>query len=216
MTSHLAKPPSLLGLGRRDGGRIGLLGGSFNPAHEGHRHISVLALQYLRLDAIWWLVSPQNPLKPTADMAPFEARFASAARMARHPRIWPSDLEAQLGTRYTIDTLAALQARLPTVRFVWLMGADNLLQFPRWANWQDIAARVPIAVWGRPSYSVRAMVGKVAQRYAHKRIPIEAAGQLALADPPAWGFFPIRLHPASATALRHAGQAATLDGGPKP
>jgi nicotinate-nucleotide adenylyltransferase len=216
MGSHRAKPPSLLGLGRSTGARIGLLGGSFNPAHEGHLHISVLALQYLRLDAIWWLVSPQNPLKSAVDMAPFETRFASAARMAHHPRIWPSDLESQLGTRYTVDTLAALRRHLPTVRFVWLMGADNLLQFPRWARWQEIASRVPIAVWGRPSYSVRAMVGKVAQRYAHNRIPMEAAGQLALADPPAWAIFPIRLHPASATALRQSEQAATLHGGPKP
>jgi nicotinate-nucleotide adenylyltransferase len=211
----IVTPPALYGLGRTNGGRIGLLGGSFNPAHEGHLHLSRLALQYLRLDAIWWLVSPQNPLKSSADMAPFDARFASATRMARHPRIRPSNLETQLNTRHTIDTLAALQAHWPATRFVWLMGADNLIQFPRWANWQDIAARVPIAVWGRPTYSVRAMVGKVAQRYARNRIPLEAAGQLALADPPAWGFFPIRLHPASATALRRAGQTATLNGGPK-
>ncbi len=216
MTFGTFTPPALLGLGRRNGGRIGLLGGSFNPAHEGHLHISRLALQYLQLDAIWWLVSPQNPMKSSMDMASFDARFASAKAMARHPRIAPSDLESQLGTRYTIDTLTALQNHLPTTRFVWLMGADNLIQFPCWANWQEIAARVPIAVWGRPTYSVRAMVGKVAQRYARNRIPLEAAGQLALTNPPSWSFFPIRLHPASATALRQAGHTATLIGGPKP
>lgn len=214
MTRSTAKPPLLYGLGRPNGGRIGLLGGSFNPAHDGHLHVSRLALQYLRLDAVWWLVSPQNPLKPRGDMAPFADRFASARAMARHPRIAPSDLESQLGTRYTVDTLAALQQAFPRTRFVWLMGADNLIQLPRWARWQDIAARVPIAVWGRPTYSMRAMLGKAAQRYARNRIPLEAAGQLARSEPPAWVFLPIRLHPASATALRRAGRFAATNGGP--
>jgi nicotinate-nucleotide adenylyltransferase len=209
------KPPLLYGLGRRNGGRIGLLGGSFNPAHKGHLHISRLALQYLKLDAVWWLVSPQNPLKSTTDMAPFANRFASAKAMARHPRIAPSDLETQLGTRYTIDTLTALQLAMPKTRFVWLMGADNLTQLPRWAKWTNIAARVPIAVWGRPAYSVRAMQGKVAQRYARNRLPLEAAGQLARSQPPAWIFLPIRLHPASATVFRLAGHSATIYGGPQ-
>ncbi len=216
MSRSTLTPPLLYGLGRPGGGRIGLLGGSFNPAHEGHLHVSRLALQYLQLDAVWWLVSPQNPLKPAAGMAPFAERFASAQAMARHPRIAPSDLETQLGTRYTIDTLTALQQALPGNRFVWLMGADNLLQLPRWAKWDEIVERVPIAVWGRPAYSIRAMLGKAAQRYARNRISLEAAGQLATSEPPAWGFFPIRLHPASATALRQAGHDATLYGGPKP
>tara|TARA_R110002096_G_scaffold166110_4_gene335211 strand:+ start:201 stop:851 length:651 start_codon:yes stop_codon:yes gene_type:complete len=214
VTGSTFTPPALYGLGRRSGGRIGLLGGSFNPAHAGHLHVSRLALQYLRLDAVWWLVSPQNPLKPADSMAPFADRLAYAAKVARHPRIVASDVETQLGTRYTIDTIAALQKHLPHVRFVWLMGADNLIQLPRWASWREIAARVPIAVWGRPTYSARAMAGKVAQRYARNRIPLEAAGQLALKQPPAWAFFPIRLHPASATSIREAGHAATLMGGP--
>lgn len=210
----MLRPPLLYGLGRRSGGRIGLLGGSFNPAHEGHLHISRLALQYLGLDAVWWLVSPQNPLKSSDEMAPFAARFASAGAMARHPRIAPSDLETQLGTSYTVDTLTALKARMPGVRFVWLMGADNLIQFPRWANWQDIAATVPIAVWGRPTYSTRAMLGKTAQRFARNRIALEFARHLPMAEPPAWAFFPIRLHTASATELRRADMRADLFGGP--
>lgn len=214
MSLSTARPPLLHGLGRPDGGRIGLLGGSFNPAHEGHSHVSRLALQYLGLDAVWWLVSPQNPLKSSAGMAPFADRFASAVAEARHPRIAPSDLESQLGTRYTVDTLRALRQAFPGTRFVWLMGADNLIQLPRWANWQAIAATVPIAVWGRPTYSMRAMLGKAAQRYARDRIPLEAAGQLARSEPPAWAFFPIRLHSASATALRRAGRFPALTGGP--
>lgn len=207
--------PALFGLGRPGGARIGLLGGSFNPAHEGHLHISRLALDILQLDAIWWLVSPQNPLKSADEMAPFAARFASAEAMARHPRIVPSDIESHLGTRYTADTLAELQRHFPRTRFVWFMGADNLIQLPRWGRWEEITSHVPIAVWGRPGYSARAMVGKVAQRFARNRIPLEAAGQLALANPPAWMFLPIRLHPASATALRQAGVSATNSGGPK-
>lgn len=215
MSLSTLKPPLLCGLGRPGGGRIGLLGGSFNPAHEGHLHVSRLALQYLRLDAVWWLVSPQNPLKSNSDMAPFEARFASAETMARHPRIAPSDLETQLDTRYTIDTLTALQQALPRTRFVWLMGADNLIQLPRWSKWDAIVESVPIAVWGRPTYSLRAMLGKAAQRYARNRMPLEAAGQLAESEPPAWSFFPIRLHSASATALRQTGHDAAQYGGPK-
>ena len=215
MSLSTLKPPLLCGLGRPNGGRIGLLGGSFNPAHEGHLHVSRLALQLLQLDAVWWLVSPQNPLKPADGMAPFEARFASAVAMARHPCIAPSDLETQLGTRYTIDTLTALKQALPGTRFVWLMGADNLIQLPRWSKWDRIFESVPIAVWGRPTYSLKAMLGKAAQRYARNRIPFEAAGQLARSEPPAWGFYPIRLHPASATALRQAGHDAAHYGGPK-
>ena len=118
-----------------EGRRIGLLGGSFNPAHEGHLHISRQALRRLKLDVVWWVVSPQNPLKPTAGMAPFEERFASAARVAAaEPRIVVSDIERTLGTRFSIDTVESLKATHPDTRFVWVMGADNLLQAPRWTN----------------------------------------------------------------------------------
>ena len=215
VTAGMPVAPSIQGLGRKGGGRIGLLGGSFNPAHEGHLHISREALRRLRLDAVWWLVSPQNPLKSTDGMAPLTVRMASAAAVARHPRIHPTAIESSLGTRYTADTLAALKARFPGTHFVWLMGADNLIQLPRWARWREIAEMVPIAVFGRPAYSLRAMQGKVAQRYARQRVDAADAGRLAGLAPPAWAFFPIKLHTASSTALRAAGQAAADFGGSK-
>ena len=130
--------------------RIGLLGGSFNPAHGGHRRISVAALDRLGLDELWWLVSPQNPLKPAAGMAPLAARLAAAERAARHARI---RVLALADDRYTIDTVAALRRRHPAARFIWLMGADNLAQFDRWHAWQRLARSVPIAVFARPGYS---------------------------------------------------------------
>ena len=207
MRCHAYLAPGLHGLGSRRP-RIGLLGGSFNPAHDGHLHISKIALRRLKLDAVWWLVSPQNPLKSDRDMAPLAARMASANVMARHPGIYVSDLENRLGTRFSADTIAALQAHFPAVRFVWLMGADNLLQLPQWRRWQEIARRVPIAVFGRPAYSSRAMTGKVAQWYADRRLPSGRTGSLADRVPPAWQFIPIRLHPLSATALRRAGKGA--------
>ena len=133
--------------------RIGLLGGSFNPAHRGHRRISLAAWEALGLDEVWWLVSPGNPLKEAApDMAPFEARFASAVRMARRAPIRVKDFEARVGTRYTIDTLAKLQQRYPQHRFIWLMGADTVAQFHQWKDWRRLSRRVPIAVIARPGY----------------------------------------------------------------
>ncbi|WP_419816489.1 nicotinate-nucleotide adenylyltransferase [Glacieibacterium sp.] len=133
--------------------RIGLLGGSFNPAHAGHLRISLAAMRQLGLDEVWWLVSPQNPLKTAAGMAPLAARLASARIAARHPRIQVSALEADLGTRYTVDTVGALVKLYPTHRFVWLMGADILSQLHRWRRWRDFARAVPIAVFPRPGYS---------------------------------------------------------------
>ncbi len=132
--------------------KIGLLGGSFNPAHGGHRRISLFALDALGLDEVWWLVSPGNPLKPKAGMAPLAARLDSAVRQARKARIVPTAIERELGTRYTIDTLAKLRARYPKHRFVWLMGSDNLVQFSQWRRWRDIARTMPIAVIARPGY----------------------------------------------------------------
>lgn len=131
---------------------VGLLGGSFNPAHGGHRRMSLEALHRLRLDEIWWLVSPQNPLKPAAGMAPLDTRLRHARRVARHPRIRPTAIEQQLGTTRTADTLEALKKRFPHVRFLWLMGADNLGQFHRWYKWRHIARLVPIVVLARPGY----------------------------------------------------------------
>lgn len=132
--------------------RIGLLGGSFNPAHGGHRSISLLAMEALGLDEVWWLISPGNPLKPKAGMAPLVARLVSANKQARNARIRPTALEAELGTRYTVDTLHALVRRYRQHDFIWLMGADNLAQFHQWRAWRSIARTMPIAVIARPGY----------------------------------------------------------------
>jgi len=182
--------------------RIGLLGGSFNPAHEGHMHISAHALSRLRLDQVWWLVSPQNPLKDTADMAPLEQRLESARAQAGDPRIHITDLERDFGTRYTVDTLKALKRRFPGYKFVWLMGADNLSQISRWRSWRTIFRRVPIAVFARPSYSLRALSGRAARHFAAYRIRESRAGALAGLKPPAWVFLHIKPHAASATRIR--------------
>ena len=179
-----------------------MLGGSFNPAHEGHLHISLLALKKLRLDQIWWLVSPQNPLKPTQGMAPLTKRLASARAMARHPAIYASDLESRLGTRYTADTLAALKKRWPQNSFVWLMGADNLVQLPRWRRWRDIVETMPIAIFNREGEGHRALAGAAAARYAQHRVLRPAA--LADTRAPAWCFLFTSLHSASSTAIRAA------------
>jgi nicotinate-nucleotide adenylyltransferase len=182
--------------------RVGLLGGSFNPAHGGHLHISREALKRLDLDEVWWLVSPQNPLKPRVGMAGLAERMAAARAVARHPRLKVTDLESRLGTTYTADTLAALTRRFPRLRFVWLMGADNLLQISRWERWQNIFRLVPIAVFARPSYSLRSLSGQAARRYARRRLPLRDARRLADTDPPAWVFLPVRLDARSATDIR--------------
>lgn len=187
------------------GRRVGLLGGSFNPAHEGHRHISLWVLRALGLDQVWWLVSPQNPLKSSEGMAAQTRRLAAARVVARHPRILVTDLESQLGTRYTADTLRQLRRRYPTTRFVWIMGADNLLQIPRWRDWDEIFHTVPVAVFPRRPYSVKALVGKAARRYCRFKIAATAAKGLPALDPPAWTFLDGPLHPASSTDIRRQG-----------
>ncbi len=182
--------------------RVGLLGGSFNPAHDGHRHIAELALSRLDLDEVWWLVSPQNPLKKSAGMAALANRFASATEFARHPRMRVTDLETALGTRYTAQTLARLRNIYPRISFVWVMGADNLLQIPAWKGWSQIFHAVPVAVFARAPYSSRALSGAAAGRFAGSRLPQRAARSLAKQTPPAWAFVHARLHAASATAIR--------------
>lgn len=185
---------------------VGLLGGSFNPAHDGHRHIAELALRRLGLDEVWLLVSPQNPLKPQAGMAPMAVRLASAAAVAAdHPRIRASAIEQSLGTRYTADTLARLRVRFPAARFVWLMGADNLIQIACWARWRQIFQTVPVAILARPPYSQKALAAKAARRLAGFRVRDRDARGLSTVVPPAWIYLHTRLHPASATAIR-AGQ----------
>ena len=184
--------------------RIGLLGGSFNPAHRGHLHLSLTALQRLDLDEVWWLVSPQNPLKPVAGMAPFAARLDQARQVAAgHKRIRVTDLENRLGrSRYTVDTLKALRRRFPRLRFVWLMGGDNLVQIRHWERWAEIFRTVPIAVFDRPSYSAKALAGLAAIRFARERLSSTAARRLAETKPPAWAFFHTQLDPTSATLIR--------------
>ena len=181
---------------------IGLLGGSFNPAHEGHRMISLIALKRLKLDEVWWLVSPQNPLKPIDGMAPFELRIAKARIIANHRQINVTDLEKRLGTQFTRDTLKKLIARRPQVNFTWLMGADNMVQFPKWKGWKDIFDTLPVAVFDRPTYSFQALAGKVAGRYARFRIAEHNALLLAHRRVPCWVFLHSRLNPVSATEIR--------------
>lgn len=181
--------------------RIGLLGGSFNPAHAAHREISLTALHRLKLDCVWWLVSPQNPLKDTDGMAPLAQRLRGAEAVASHPRIRVTAVESRLGTRYTADTLQQLRRHYPNMRFVWLMGADNLVQLPKWRRWTEIFRLVPIAVFDRPAYAHAALTGQAARRFRCAQVPPRA---LAAADPPAWAFIRIRTHPASATAIRAA------------
>jgi nicotinate-nucleotide adenylyltransferase len=185
--------------------RVGLLGGSFNPAHDGHRHISLLAMQALALDEVWWLVSPQNPLKPEKGMASLAERVSGARVIARHPRIRVTDLEAQFETRYTIDTLCALRRVFPGYRFVWLMGADNLAQISRWRDWRAIFATVPIAVFSRPSYAFSAATGVASRHYGKACLPERFAKNLADRKPPAWVFLKTAQSPVSATRLRGHG-----------
>lgn len=187
--------------GRR---RVGLLGGSFNPAHDGHLYISRVALARLGLDEVWWVVSPQNPLKPSTGLAPFAARLAAARTVARDPRIRVTDIEAHLGTRYTVDTVRRLRRRCPRTRFVWLIGADNLAQIPGWRRWGMLFDSVPIAVFARRPYSLKALSGLAALRFARYRISDGAARVLAGRTPPAWVFLNIKAHPATATAIREA------------
>lgn len=190
-----------------NGARIGLLGGSFNPPHEAHRDASLLALKKLELDRVWWLVSPGNPLKDTRELPPLATRLAEAERVASDTRIAVTGIEAAIGTRYTDDTIAYLRRHCSGVRFVWLMGADNLIQFHRWRNWRAIARRLPIAVIDRPPSGLRALHATAAQALARYRVPEDRAAALAEMAPPAWVFlhgFKSRL---SSTELRQRNKA---------
>ncbi len=188
----------------RPGQAIGLLGGSFDPPHMGHVHISREALKRFGLNAVWWLVSPGNPLKPRGP-APLEARMAACRALVDHPRISVSDFEAQAGTRYTAETLRRLQAARPGVRFVWLMGADNLAQLDRWQDWREIMERVPVGVLARPGQRISARMSKAARVYAHARLKGAQSPALAWADPPAWCFVNVPMRGISSTELREAG-----------
>ncbi|WP_343232598.1 nicotinate-nucleotide adenylyltransferase [Microvirga antarctica] len=184
------------------GMRIGLYGGSFNPAHDGHRLVSLLALKRLDLDRIWWIVTPGNPLKETGELASLEERVAEARTRSIHPRIDVTAFEADIGARYTVDTLAFLKRRCPGVDFVWIMGADNLASFHRWRGWREIAAMMPIAVIDRPGWTLKATHSRAAAALTGARIEESEAAALPMLRPPAWTFLHGPRSTASSTALR--------------
>ncbi len=188
------------------GMKVGLFGGSFNPAHDGHAHVAETAMRRLDLDRVVWLVSPQNPLKSSHQMAPLEERMASAREAARMvgPRMIVSDVETRMGTQWTVDTLRALVARHPGVRFVWLMGSDNLAGFHRWRGWTDIMRLMPMAVIARPGSLLDSRSAPAAVRFARARIPSAQAGLLASLEAPAWTYITAPLNPRSSTAIRAA------------
>lgn len=184
--------------------KIGLLGGSFDPAHSGHAHVAETAMRRLGLDCVWWLVSPQNPLKPAS--SPLSARLASARSVASGSDMIVTDIESRIGTTYTIDTLKSLKKRFPGARFVWLMGADNLAGFEHWRGWEEIASLVPICIVSRPKAGPRARLGRLAQRFPGARLPIDAAMRTPFAKPPVWVYLPARWNGLSSTALRARGR----------
>jgi nicotinate-nucleotide adenylyltransferase len=191
-----------LGFSLTPGMRVGIYGGSFNPAHEGHAHVAETARRKLGLDRVIWLVSPQNPLKSTHETASQAERMAGARRFAHGPNMIVSDAESRIGTQYTIDTLRALKGRFPGVKFVWLMGADSLATFHRWRGWTQIMKGAPVAVISRPWISLKSRFSPAAQRFSRNRRPANAARILARTTPPAWIFLTGPLNFQSSTALR--------------
>lgn len=189
-------PPAAPGM------RIGLYGGSFNPAHAGHRHVSRMALKRLRLDRVWWLVTPGNPLKDRSELAPLADRLETARRVAEDPRIAVTGFEAAIGARYTIETLRWLRLRRPALRFVWIMGADSLASFHRWERFREIAELMPIAVIDRPGHTLAALSAPGARALARWRIDETDAALLADRPPPAWVFLHGPRSSLSSTALR--------------
>ncbi len=199
----MARPDhNILPAGDWSGKKIGLLGGSFNPAHDAHLEISLVALDRLQLDAVWWLVSPQNPLKAADDMAPLEARMESAREIVTDPRIFVTDLESRLGTRYSVDTVERIISRWPDSHFVWLMGADNLAQFSKWKDWKKIARTITFAIFDRPGYSDAARTSDAASYFRGDQIPPVRAVELVMKRPPAWVFIRDTENPLSSTELR--------------
>jgi nicotinate-nucleotide adenylyltransferase len=191
------------------GQRIGLFGGSFNPAHEAHREASLHAWKRLGLDRVWWLVSPGNPLKGNRGLPPLDARMTGARRAAHNPFIEVTDIEARLGTRFTYDTVSRLKACHPRVRFVFLMGADILAEFHRWKRWRELAGMVPLAVIDRAGWTAKALASPAAQALGRARIPEQDALALASREPPAWIFLHGLKLAQSSTALRRRAGAIT-------
>ena len=190
------------------GMRVGLFGGSFNPAHEGHRLVAVQCLRRLALDSVWLLASPGNPLKENSGLPPLADRVTAARAVMDHPRIEVTGFEAEHGFRYSFDTLSFLRESCAGVKFVWIMGADNLVQFEHWERWRDIAELMPIAVYARPGSIHRATTSKAATALRKYRIPEAEAEGLADRDPPAWVYLRGIMSAQSSTAIRAAKAAA--------
>jgi nicotinate-nucleotide adenylyltransferase len=203
------RPSALrLGFDLSPGMRVGLYGGSFNPPHEGHAHVAETARARLDLDRVIWLVSPQNPLKRRR-AAGLDQRMAQVRRLARGPSMIVSDIESRIGSAYTIDVIRVLKARFPGVKFVWVMGADNLASFHRWRGWTEIMRLVPVAVVARPGFVLAGGLAAAARRFAHARKAPGQAARLAGARPPAWVYLTAPLKFVSSTALRRQARAAT-------
>jgi nicotinate-nucleotide adenylyltransferase len=194
--THYRLPPFVPGL------KVGLFGGSFNPPHEGHRAASLLALRRLKLDRIWWLVTPNNPLKDARDLAPLAQRLEAARKIANHPRIEVTAIEAAIGATYSFETVSYLKRRCAGVRFVWIMGADNFRYFDRWQRWGEIAKLVPIAIIDRPGCTLVALSGRAALTTAHYRLDETRASRLATYAPPAFVFLHGPRSEMSSTELR--------------
>ena len=199
----------ILNRGPIDGQRIGLFGGSFNPPHAGHLAVSISALRRLELDWIWWLVSPQNPLKDKSETSDFVERMEAARALVNHPRILVSDLEQRLGTRTTAEMLNAIDSILRRGRFVWIMGADSFAGLHRWNDWREIPQRLPLAVVDRPGFSQLALTSPAARALAGRRLDETEASRLPFRPPPAWVFLRQRHRPESSTAIRRSRQAAS-------
>ena len=195
--------------------RIGLLGGSFNPAHAAHRQISLVALKRLRLDQVWWLVSPSNPLKAKTKTPDIETRIALAREVARHPKIVVTGFEAGRNSAYTVDTIRFLKRRYPSANFVWLMGADNLLSFHRWRSWETLFRLLPIAVLDRPGYRLKARASRAAQYFASAAVDETDAPGLPGMEPPAWALLTLPLSSLSSTRLRGGKEATPARGKPR-
>ena len=192
------------------GQRIGLFGGSFNPAHRGHVMVALFALKRLELDQVWWLVSPQNPLKDPNETGEYATRFAATRAIATDPRFVVTDIEKQGNCHNTAETLRLLAPAMSQAHFVWIMGADSLKDFHRWHDWTTIAHTLPLAILARPGYSIRALGSKTALRFANARVPAQDAKTLVTRKAPAWTFMSMPLRPESSTAIRHHIKAVSL------
>ncbi len=185
---------------RGSGQRIGLFGGSFNPAHRGHLMVALYALKHLQLDWVWWLVSPQNPLKDKSETGEYAERLRYSKRIAKHPRFVVTDIEQQMQSKFTADTLRQLRQKSGDSKFVWIMGADSLASLHHWHDWLDIMGTTPLAVLARPGYSIKALRSPAALRFAMSRVTMPAG--IFAGKPPAWTFVTMPLRRESSTAIR--------------